>query len=398
MAKQRARWTGRRLIDCVMLFVLIAGLTKLADLAAFEDSVRTWDLLPRSAVLPIAWCVPTLELVAAGGWFLRLWPRASVGLSALMIGAFTVAFLVHLVLSRPPDCGCLGKLVHFESLDTAARVFMVRNSILLSALITGTLLCLKSSLKTARHTLAQQGMPSPSHRTSGFTLIEMVMVIALVGILTALLLPTLGIAKERAYHIDSVSDLRSHMQVLAAYSVDYDDVWPFLTDPDATYTVFRHPRAVPSELLFFQVTQVWHWPLLGTYLPEDGADMFVSAGDRPRDGGIASSYTYSSTMYSRPDFWNARTRTGPAQWRPVRVSETLFPSAKGAMYDVSEWNGPVNQRKLSIGLCDGSAAGKPWESITKGYPTGEGDWWGSFNKFGIRVMHTIDGARGRDIE
>lgn len=395
----RAQWIGRWLVGCVMLFMLVSGLLKLADLAAFAESVRTWDLLPRFLLGPVVWIVPASELVIAGAWFLGLRRQIAAILCALMIAVYSIVFLVHLVFSQPPDCGCLGKLIQFESHKTATTVFLVRNGLLLSALLAGMSLIWWKSVPKVLHT-RQSARPDCVAGRAGFTIIELLMVIALIGILVSLLLPALGSARERAYRIDGVADLRSNMQVLSAYSVDYDDMWPFLTDPEATYTVFRHPRRGPGHLLFFQVTQFWHWPLLGSYLPEDGTDMFVAAGDQLQEdgGGVFSSYTYSPTMYSRPDFWNARTRTGPNQWHPARVFETLYPSAKGAMYNTRPWVGLMQQRKVQLGMCDGSAVGAPWDSITKGYPKGEGNWWGSFNGFGIRVMHTIDGVRGRDIE
>ena len=393
----KSAWIGLRLIDGVMLFMGIAGVLKLSDMSAFEVSVRTWDLLPASAITPIVWSVPVSELLIAGMWFLGVGRRVALGLCMASILLYSIALAGHMVLSSPPDCGCLGKFIQFQSRETAARVGVVRNMVLLAAALGGALLAYRTHLPW-RPGAGPRRRRCDAAR-AGFTLIELILVIALIGILVSLLLPALGSARERANRLDAVADLRSHMQVLSLYSMDYDDMWPFLTDPKATYTIFRHPRRDgPGHVLFFQVTQIWHWPLLGSYLPDDGTDMFEAAGDTNLGNGYISSYNYASSMYARPDFWSLRTRTGPEQWQPTRVSETLFPSSKGAMYSVAPWKGSFQTRREQLGMCDGSGVEVPYNSLTKPYPKGEGHWWGAWRKFGKVVDHTIHGVRGRDIE
>ena len=57
----------------------------------------------------------------------------------------------------------------------------------------------------------------------GFTLVEILIVLALIGILLALLLPTLIAAKHRAYTTTCMSNLRQIGQASTLYSQDYDD-------------------------------------------------------------------------------------------------------------------------------------------------------------------------------
>lgn len=392
----RTNWVGRRLIDAVMLFMLVASMTKLVDMAEFEASVGTWELLPRGAATAVVWTVPLAELLAGGLWLVGAARRLALASVACMLVAYTAAFLAHLIVADQPTCHCLGVLMQFEDQRATAVVFVARNIVLLLCLAAGAAL-MRGSGAGCRHGPGEASAFGRCGR-AGFTLVETALVIVLIGLLVSMLLPALSRAREAAYGLDAIADLRSHGQVLSAYSVDYDDAWPFLTDPEASYTVFRHPRAEAAYMLFFKVTQFWHWPLLGSYLPEDGVDMFFAANDRgDRRSGVVSSYMYASTMYSRPDFWNAATRTGPSQWRPARVSETRFPSKKGAMYNVQLLGQPHSMR-VQLGLCDGSAATVPWDSVSRGYPKGEGMWHGSFNTFGVRILHTIDGVRGRDVD
>jgi len=63
---------------------------------------------------------------------------------------------------------------------------------------------------------------SPSRRfIPGFTLIEMLVVIAIIAILAGILLPVLAAAKEKARVAQAKSEVRSIAAMIAAYQADY---------------------------------------------------------------------------------------------------------------------------------------------------------------------------------
>ena len=66
-----------------------------------------------------------------------------------------------------------------------------------------------------------------TRRSGGFTLLELLIVIALIGILTTLYAPQLGTIRERAEKVVCMGRLRSLHVALGSYLNDYE-IWPQL--------------------------------------------------------------------------------------------------------------------------------------------------------------------------
>ena len=81
-------------------------------------------------------------------------------------------------------------------------------------------------MKTLRHTFRQSGV------RRWFTLLELLIVIAIIAILTALSLPALNRARERANSIDCVSNLKQIQLALNGYANDSQDAFPCYDLPE----------------------------------------------------------------------------------------------------------------------------------------------------------------------
>ena len=62
----------------------------------------------------------------------------------------------------------------------------------------------------------------------GFTLIELLVVVAIIALLIAILLPSLGKAKELSNRSVCAANIRGIMQSMVVYSADNSDSYPYL--------------------------------------------------------------------------------------------------------------------------------------------------------------------------
>lgn len=248
----------------------------------------------------------------------------------------------------------------------------------------------------------------------GFTLLELLLVIGLIGVLTALLLPSLGMTRDKAMRTRAMSDLSQHAAVMNMYTGDWGGQFPFFAIPGASQTVIRTERYTES-FSYFSSHSFWPVALVDRYYPGNAIedDIFQSPYARQSDWSVWGAYAYSCSMIAAPAYWDQSTREeGISQLRPNRVSSVRFPGGKALLsFDPWRWSWPsrqaltregVGERRTLIATVSGGViqtrVGELGETVPSGDerdPTlGHVDhligWFPS-------GMHTLRGVEGRDL-
>ncbi|MBK7404093.1 MAG: type II secretion system protein [Phycisphaerales bacterium] len=233
-------------------------------------------------------------------------------------------------------------------------------------------------------------------RRRGFSLVELLVCVLIVGLLAALALPSLSRARDRARDAVSLSNLRSHATILAMYTSEWEGAFPCFADPAAKRTLVHVKDDDYLELRYWLTWHYWQF-----VLAEDYYESRVLPGSMMRPGaGYNMSYAYSCSFLAAPEYWRDRAERPRRLWRGTRESELLFPSQKAVLVEF-EPGTPYrlerfDRRPLLMSFVDPSAAGVGEADLMTPVLDGEGTELGTFHHIGVYGMHTVDGLRGRD--
>jgi prepilin-type N-terminal cleavage/methylation domain-containing protein len=369
-----------------MALLFLTAFLKLADLREFDHALSTWTLVPTWARRLLVVAVPGVELGISLLYLLGI-GRRKAALAAIGFLVLTaIVYVAHLMVDQRPNCGCAGVLQEYEWARFEGYSLIVRNFLLAACCIPGTRRVRSDSnaSKVSRSSLVA---------ARGFTLLEIIIVIAIVSILLAIFIPAVSRFRDASKRAKSLSHLRSHASSVAAYSAQSRDQYPYFGNPTGPIAVQLSGCELNMNLYYFYLAYYWH-----VAFPEMQMGPSASTLSSPgaRETHCGSSYMFSSSLRARPEFWNQSTRTGPDQWLSVRTDETLFPSSK-VMFKTWDYVDERTLGRAEVAACDGHAAVIRADQMITGYPSGEGFWTGSWfirHEYG---MHTIDGVRGRDI-
>ena len=210
-------------------------------------------------------------------------------------------------------------------------------------------------------------MGSRSKGHPGFTLVELLVVIAVVAILIAVLLPALGMARATARGLSSLSRMR---QVQAGWSI-------YAFDEDDTIVPGQPGRFGAAQDNLYDVGNGKHYR--PRWFPSIGAKAGIFAYDVPSDDPADEhSYRVTNEVFLCPVVpgW-VSTRNFPYGYNYQFLGNTRFRND-------SEASGPINfpvrfneirtpSETVTFASCMGSAAGKPESSRTPNRDDGSRD-------------------------
>lgn len=120
----------------------------------------------------------------------------------------------------------------------------------------------------------------------GFTLVELLVTLAIIAVLAGLIFPVFGATRERARSAQCISNLRQVYGAIAMYSSDHEGLLPpFRTFDLEAPTSDQAARLVAATQPYLRSTQVWFCP----------SDVFAgqNPGPSPKEGGAAD-HRYTS--------------------------------------------------------------------------------------------------------
>ncbi|WP_432800193.1 MauE/DoxX family redox-associated membrane protein [Poriferisphaera sp. WC338] len=115
---------------CLLLYFIavvffIAGAMKMWDIHQFVDSLDSYQFFPELALGPVAFFIPSLEMVLAICLLLKFFRLTSLIASFLLLLCFTLVLMISHLRGIDISCGCFG------ALEVHSYVYMYCRNIIL---------------------------------------------------------------------------------------------------------------------------------------------------------------------------------------------------------------------------------------------------------------------------
>lgn len=243
----------------------------------------------------------------------------------------------------------------------------------------------------------------------GFTLVELLVTLGVIGVLIAILLPTLASARRSARDVAGLSNLRQAAVSFSVYAETYGGAMPF-SPPGSTFVTSPPGEGEGSSVTtgsFWDLSYYWaslfhdvapwheHFSTWVVHdVRRDPDRPWQGGGSEPFPGQGIPSFYYCRALYARPALWSGRASADPASLlAPVRMPDVRFPASKVFLFDgeaplrAPEGDPPD---KIAMAFVDGHAARRDRDEASDPVMPSSND------VIPATLHDTKDGAFGRD--
>jgi len=179
-------------------------------------------------------------------------------------------------------------------------------------------------------------MPIQDRATRAFTVVELMVVIAVIMILIGLALPSLAKARESARAVRSSSNVRGIGESMAMYSSRFRGAYP-IGETGVLYPVSVDGGISMSFSNHFEFGRGWPVLVRDAAPWDEFYRTWISPGGTVPGASQAAisafSYQYSHSFLARPGLWRIGAMPDAALLSAVRDSEVVFPSQKVQVWD-----------------------------------------------------------------
>ena len=386
-----------------LTLLAVAGCAKLVALGDFAQSLDSFTLLPawlRSVAVPI---LPAAEVLPIMGW--ALFPRrrrAAEYAGFALTASILLVVAWHVLHDIRPTCNCYCKLLEWLAAERDFKAQIWPAATLLCMVFGGSVLRTAPPVTHYRQTAIRRSTPA-------FTLVEILVVILIIGILTALAAPALLSARQSGRISVTLSRLRSASGLLNVYATDERDAVLYFVNPATDQQVIRSDARnitvrVPQ---YFAAMSLWTLAVADRFF--DGSPPEAEMTDARAPRSDAQAFVFPCVFAAHPDYWNRATRlNNRSQWGSVKLGDARTPAKKAAFISPFPYGYWLDGRKrespatgafsIPMAFLDGHAAETSSTTIQRGMLTGDGTFsWCNWHPVdGIAGTHSIDGIRGAD--
>jgi prepilin-type N-terminal cleavage/methylation domain-containing protein/prepilin-type processing-associated H-X9-DG protein len=202
----------------------------------------------------------------------------------------------------------------------------------------------------------------------GFTVIEMLVVVALLGMLMALLFPVLAQAREQGRKITCLSQLQQIAMAHLLYLQDWDEQLP-----DWRFPVPRRPEPFRDFVFWPEFLQPWLRSTALLHDPSPAEPLFPGDGTRLADYALCTWGPGGRGTEDSPHFRWAGPPLSLAQVR--RPAETILLMDGFTSTFWSRGFEPRHRKGLNVCFLDGHARWLPFGELYRVDTDGQGFYW-----------------------